>query len=330
MRNRKSRHGFTLIELLVVIAIIAVLIGLLLPAVQKVREAAARAKCQNNLKQIGLACHNVANSTGYLPCFYGWYPGQSPNPNNGWGTQMFHLLPYIEQDNLYKSSLTSGANWDGENPPGPYYSGMARYGQGQNFVGAQVVPTFICPADPTCPATGPVTNNGVWGTNDGGQALWGPSSYAGNAQVFGKFTAYVGSTSFSLPYYRLDQITDGLSNTVFFAERYVVCDGTANPNVGAVRACLWDWNEPGNQPGHAQWPIYSEFLDPAGNTAFPLPQIRPPIGQCDWQGPNTAHPGGVQVAMGDGSVRNVGAGVSQATWQAAHTIQGGEVLGNDW
>jgi prepilin-type N-terminal cleavage/methylation domain-containing protein len=319
MKISKSRCGFTLIELLVVIAIIAVLIGMLLPAVQQVREAASRARCLNNLKQIGLGSHNAASGIGYLPCFYGWYPVQGPSPGAGWGTQFFHLLPYIDQTPLYQSALISGTNWDGQNPGGAYYSAQAGYGT-PNFVGAQVIKTYVCTSDPTCSNSVPVTNS-VWGGNDGGQALWGPSSYAGNAQVFGVFTPY---------YYRLEQVTDGLSNTVFFSERYAVCDGTSYPSSGTVRACLWDWNEPGAQAGHAQWPIYSDYVDPLGNTAFPLPQIRPQVGQCDWQAPNTGHSAGVSVALGDGSARTVSPGVSQATWQAAHTPQGGEVLGNDW
>src|ERR1700761_5484323 len=101
-----KRSGFTLLELLVVIAVIGILIGLLLPAVQKVRESAARATCQNNLKQLALASHNYHDTNGYLPPQFGWAGGVSVH--GAFGTLPFHLLPFIEQGPAYEQAKTSG------------------------------------------------------------------------------------------------------------------------------------------------------------------------------------------------------------------------------
>src|SRR5438034_7318728 len=160
-----QRRGFTLIELLVVIAIIAVLIGLLLPAVQKVREAANRMQCANNLKQLGLAAHHYHDTHRHLPPGIGYYP-----PASGvFGTYFFHLLPYLEQDNLYYDALGSVPFPPPDGPTMAYYPG-------NNNVYSQPVPIFLCPSDPSVDSGGHVTVNGV---------SFGASSYAPNGMVIG-------------------------------------------------------------------------------------------------------------------------------------------------
>src|SRR5260370_16989374 len=141
------RRGFTLIELLVVIAIIAILIGLLVPAVQRVREAASRTQCMNNLKQLGLAAQNYHDQHKHLPPGIGYYPTAQ---NGVFGTYFFHLLPYVEQDNLYRSAF-------GPMSFPPPVGTISVYYPGNNNVYSQRVAVFLSPSDPLLSSHGVMT-----------------------------------------------------------------------------------------------------------------------------------------------------------------------------
>jgi prepilin-type N-terminal cleavage/methylation domain-containing protein/prepilin-type processing-associated H-X9-DG protein len=319
----QRRCGFTLIELLVVIGIIAILIGLILPAVQKVREAAARVQCTNNLKQIVLATHNCNDQMGHLPPAIGWYPASSPVAGSGWGSTFFHLLPYVEQGNLYQSSLMSGANNLGQNPGGRYYSGATGFGTA-NAVGAHVVKTYVCPSDPSVPA------NDVYTDHVFGQP-WAAGSYAGNFSIFGLADSNYNIVNYQNASQIPRSFPDGTSSTVLFAEKYAQCGSS---QIGLVRGNAWNWWA--SVDGTAGW-LYHPFVAMSvgwgtGSGPQSIFQVQPTpfLSNCDPARASSGHTGGMNVALADGSVRFLPAGMSGMTWWAACTANGGEVLGNDW
>jgi prepilin-type N-terminal cleavage/methylation domain-containing protein len=313
-----KRPGFSLIELLVVIAIIGVLIALLLAAVQKAREAALRVQVSNQLRQMGLACHNAQDQQGSLPPAVGWFPGDAEIAGAGYGTLFFHLLPYLEQENLYATSATfdSTAN-------GTVYWGWAE------IIKTSPLRIFWNAFDPTMRAPGIFTGGPFAGC--------APSGFVFNSQVFSQVDPQTGDFQSYAGYSRIPtSFSDGTSSTILFTEKYALCQSPnyngGPPNYGG--ATLW---------GYPGFPYIAEFANSTCNATSPNSSIGPqskfqvqplpydgPNSVCDPCLPQTGRSTDILVCLADGSVRTVSSSISNTTWWAACTPAKGDLLGQDW
>jgi prepilin-type N-terminal cleavage/methylation domain-containing protein len=326
----RRRLAFTLIELLVVIAIIAVLIGLLLPAVQMARESAARTQCSNNLKQLGIAVHTLHDAYQLLPPVEGALPGMTLQ---NYGPLMFWILPYMEQTALYEEAESGGV----------YNSG--------NVDRTQVIQSYLCPSDPTLASFGYRSPGG-----------WGLSSYAANALAFsqatydtpGDFTTcyvhgpIVTSGNYSKQLYPLTTggkripaaFPDGMGNTIFWTEKYGICSPDNNGNDGGTQwASRWEaqtdpiigYQSPnsGLAFGSNQKGVQANIYGAAGYFQVqPSPFLG--AGGCKPGVASTGHSTGIMACLGDGSVRLCQKGMSPNTWWQAMVPDDGEPLAADW
>ncbi len=366
-RTPEGRPAFTLIELLVVIAIIAVLIALLLPAVQSAREAARRAQCTNNLKQIGLALHNYESSNTAFPpggesTNFNVTPAASQFVDGGWST-LARILPYMEAGTAFNALNFNLAEYNDAT--------------GQNFTGAtQVVAVFLCPSSTRSPDGGrdgpePATWDGglsaAMGGNGYGYNDYGPTVYVDISPLG---VGGLGAT-LATPYRdkttrangmlkqgltRIAEITDGTSNTIAIAEdagrdpRYLspYTEGYYN-NVITRQAAMAVTNpfDPGPAGGYTPYRRYWRWAEPDegyGVSGVPNNKYRPDHELSDWpvapfvaQGNNAGnndeiasfHPGGANVLFGDGSVRFLKDSVNPVTLRGLVTPNGGEVISSD-
>jgi prepilin-type N-terminal cleavage/methylation domain-containing protein len=323
------RRAFTLIELLVVIAIIAILIGLLLPAVQKVREAAARAQCSNNLKQVGLAMHNYHDATGTLP--YGEGPGNPADPittRRGccWGDWQTPILPYIEQQAMFNNYKNLGGN-DIKGMAITGTSNRLRYGDSPNVEGvtSKSLKTLTCPSDTPNPGAITTTIGGVTYsiTSHNYVANYGNTN---NYQV--DITTPVALKFGGAPFgwapqiSKLTDLTDGTSNTMLASE---TLQGIGSDLRG------FSWWAPGAQ-FTTVYPPNSTSPDITTQNCNNQPARNLPCvdngGSWNILDARSRHTGGVQAVLGDGSVRFVQQSLDINVWRALSTSRGGEVVSN--
>ena len=263
-RSHHFRPAFTMIELLVILGILVFVLGMLFPAIRQVQRAASRTQSINNLRQLALAMHNIHSVYNKLPPVVGSFP----NKDEKAGTLFFHILPYIEQENIYQK---------------------AKGDVNKNATYGTVIPIYLNHKDTSAP---PGNLYKGW---------LATSSYAANWMAFGNTAGGTASLPASFP--------DGTSNTIVFAERYQMCNGTP---------CAW-----GYASLHTWAPIFAYYSKGKFQSA-------PMQADCNPALPQATDPAGIQVALADGSARTVSENISSETWWNATDPADGNPLGPDW
>jgi prepilin-type N-terminal cleavage/methylation domain-containing protein/prepilin-type processing-associated H-X9-DG protein len=309
----RERSAFTLIELLVVIAIIAILIGLLLPAVQKVREAAARMKCSNNFKQWGLAMHSYHDTEGALP------EGNRNNPRRVW---VVYVWPYVEQGNFYVQF----------NQTVHFYQAPNTVTSTTTGIYAKTAPIYYCPSDrgPGALWQGDIywRARGNYVINWGNQAV--PYLASDPLQNPGLGVAPFGYTDNASPSRprktKLTDIKDGTSNTLLMSE--VIMAGADTDY--DIRGDFLNDDRPCTQFMTINTPNSGTDVSPYCNgTTYPRNPPCTNTGSANsHKAARSRHTGGVNVLLGDGSVRFVSNTITSTTWRALGTMDGGEVISN--